>query len=94
MAAAGAVILVGGFLLLTLTGHDTTAYVVFVSGPLVTTAVGALLAKQVGSVGATAQQAVDQTNGVISGPLGHLVAVTDANHQLLGGDLPPAQTAN
>ncbi len=79
-------------MLLTLTGHDTTAYVVFVSGPLVSTAVGAILGARVKAVGATAQQAVDQTNGSLTNRLDNIAAVAVANHVALTGVMPAAPT--
>lgn len=65
-------VLVGGFLLLVLTGHDTSTYILFVAGPLVTTVVGALIGQRVKVVEEVARTVEAQTNGQLSESLSHI----------------------
>jgi len=58
------VLLVSGFVALSVIGVDTTAYVVFLSGPLMTSVVGAVLSHKVTSVQATVKAVGNQTNGI------------------------------
>lgn len=53
-----------GFIVLTAIGVDTTAYVVFLSGPLATMVVGAVLSHKVTGIQATATAVEKQTNGI------------------------------
>lgn len=57
-------ILVVGFVTLTIAGVDTTAYVIFCAGPLMTTLVGAVLSHKVAGVAATVKVVEAQTNGI------------------------------
>jgi hypothetical protein len=64
-----ALLLVGGFVALALSGHPTDLYVLFVSGPMVSALVGALLTRKVGAVQAIAETVAHQTNGILTGRL-------------------------
>jgi hypothetical protein len=68
IAVAGGliVVLVAGFIVLSLAGRDTGTYVLFVAGPLVTSVVGAVLARQGAATKRLAETAVEQTNGKMS----------------------------
>jgi hypothetical protein len=66
VSACGLVALVTGFVVLAETGNDTSAYVLFVSGPLVSTLVGALLVRKVSVVKKVAEDVRKQTNGIIT----------------------------
>lgn len=59
-------VLVGGFVSLIITGHDTNTYTLFVAGPLVTTLVGAILSRRVKVVEAVARTVQEQTNGLLT----------------------------
>jgi hypothetical protein len=58
------VTLVFGFVGLSLAGIDTTSYVLFCAGPIVSTAVGAILSRKVNAVAATVAVVEKQTNGI------------------------------
>lgn len=58
------VALLGGFVALSLAGVDTTAYVLFCAGPIVSTAVGAVLSHKVNKVAGVVEQVKHQTNGI------------------------------
>lgn len=64
-----ALVLVGGFITLSLSGHPTDLYVLFVSGPLVSALVGGLLTRKVAAVQAITETVAHQTNGILTGRL-------------------------
>lgn len=69
VGAVVGLVLIGGFLTLTLSSKPTDAYVLFVSGPLVTTFVGGVLAKRVQrveSVARVALQATHEVRGIVA----------------------------
>jgi len=68
----GALVLVLGFVVLTAIGRDTTSYVIFVSGPLVSTLVGLVLSRKVSAVQATADEVKVATNGILGARLNSL----------------------
>lgn len=59
-----AVTLIAGFVGLSLAGVDTSAYVLFCAGPIVSTAVGAVLSRKVAAVAGDVEQVKHQTNGI------------------------------
>lgn len=65
-------VLIAGFLVLVLTGNETTTYTLFVAGPLVTTIVGALIGQRVKVVEDVARAVETQTNGALSANLAHI----------------------
>jgi hypothetical protein len=64
-----ALVLVGGFVTLALTGRPTDLYVLFVSGPMVSALVGGLLTRKVAAVQAITETVAHQTNGILTGRL-------------------------
>lgn len=71
-AVVVALVLVVGFVALAATNHDTSAFVVFVSGPLVSTLVGAVLVKRVAAVQTISETVETQTNSLLSNRLTHI----------------------
>ena len=69
-----ALVLVAGFVLLAVIGRPTDAYVLFVSGPLVTTVVGGVLARKVQAVEHVARTALSATAEMV--PVSALVAAS------------------
>lgn len=76
LVALLAVTLIIGFVTLTVAGIDTTTFVVFAAGPLMTTIVGAVLshkvtavASTVAAVSGTVDKVQEQTNGLASATL-------------------------
>lgn len=61
-----AVLLVGGFVTIIATGHDAAEYVVFVTGPVVSALVGAVLVKRVAAVQNVTDVVAHQTNSLLS----------------------------
>lgn len=59
-------VLVAGFVVLTLAGRDTSTYTLFVAGPLVTSVVGAILSRRVHKVERIAQTVQAQTDGALT----------------------------
>jgi hypothetical protein len=68
-AAIVTLVLVGGFIFIASSGADTTGYVIFVSGPLVSSLVGAFLASKVRSVQATTDEVRHATDGLLTARL-------------------------
>lgn len=64
LLAVMSMVLVAGFVTLAVLGVDTTAYVVFLSGPLLTTIVGAVLSHKVAAVKQIVGYVQEQTNGI------------------------------
>jgi hypothetical protein len=64
-----ALVLVAGFLVLTLAGRGTDGYVLFVSGPLVTSIVGSLLSRRVSAVESLARDALSATASMVPAQL-------------------------
>lgn len=97
MAGLLAVVLISGFVVLTVAGASTTGYVLFCTGPLVSGIVGAVLSKKVADVQVTAERVEHATNGILG------LRLTSLDHQLEAahheraamdgyqgaGDLPP-----
>lgn len=71
-AAAVTLLLTAGFVILTVTGHPTETFVLFVTGPTVTSIIGFALGKKVSAVQAVAEEVKTLTNGVLSGRLDHV----------------------
>jgi hypothetical protein len=92
--AAVVLVLVSGFVVLAALGRDTTAYALFLAGPLVTSAVGWLLSTRVQRVETLAGVAVHQTNGQMSaqfaGVHDHLDGQTGAVLAAVAGHIVPA----
>jgi hypothetical protein len=89
-----ALVLVGGFVTLALTGRPTDLYVLFVSGPLVSALVGGLLTRKVAAVQAITETVAHQTNGILTGRLDHVDSqLQDASDQRVRiANPPPAET--
>jgi uncharacterized membrane protein len=60
------VTLIGGFVALSVSGVETSTYVLFCAGPLMTTVVGAVLSRKVAVVEETVAKVEKQTNGMAS----------------------------
>ena len=74
-----ALVLVAGFLTLTVVGRSTDAYVLFVTGPIVSTIVGGLLSKKVDRVEQLAHSALSATAQMVPAELlGTALAATTA----------------
>jgi hypothetical protein len=88
-----ALVLVGGFVTLALSGRPVDLYVLFVSGPLVSALVGGLLTKKVATVQTLAETAVHQTNGLLGARLDHVDdQLADAAEQRVRiANPPPAE---
>jgi hypothetical protein len=84
------VVLVAGFLVLVLTEHDTATYSLFVAGPLVTSVVGAVVARRVRVVEGVARIVESQTNGLLSSNLAGLHDHLDAQTVELLADGEPS----
>lgn len=59
-------VLVSGYVTLAALHIDTIGYAVFVTGPIVSTIVGAVLARRVGAVQAVAEDVRKATNGMLT----------------------------
>jgi hypothetical protein len=84
------VVLVAGFLVLVLTEHDTATYSLFVAGPLVTSVVGAVVARRVRVVEDVARTVESQTNGLLSSNFAGMHDHLDAQTVELLADSEPA----
>jgi hypothetical protein len=78
LISALSIVLVTGFVALSVIGVDTTAYVVFLSGPLMTSVVGAVLSHKVMGIQTTMRAVEHQTNGIATAQRASLEAHLDA----------------
>lgn len=106
MLGALVLVLVGGFLVLVLAGRDTSTYTLFVAGPLVTSAVGAILSGRVARVEQIAAVVRKQTDGQLTAQLATIHAHLDEQTSEIleavptapapaagsAGTIPPART--
>lgn len=95
-AVIGAVafVLIGGYVVLAALRVDTVGYAVFVTGPVVSTIVGAVLARKVAVVKAVAEDVKQATNGLLSVRLDsldtQLASASDERAAIAaGGPVPP-----
>jgi hypothetical protein len=86
-------VLVSGFLALSIAGKPTEAYVLFVSGPLVSGVVGVILSRKVNAVAETTEQVKAQVNGALSGRFDQLEKqAEDIAHRPIQTTLTPPTT--
>jgi hypothetical protein len=85
------VTLIAGFVGLAIADVDTTAYVAFCAGPVVSTAVGIILARKVGAVADVVDKVEAQTNGIATAQRDSLDAHLTAQDQLAGEAVRAAQ---
>jgi hypothetical protein len=71
LLAAVSVVLIGGFVLLTLTGHDTGSYALFLGGPAVSAVIGAVLVKRTAAVQADVTKVKTATDGLLTARFAH-----------------------
>jgi hypothetical protein len=73
------VLFVGVLLTLVLTGHADPATMALFSSPAVAALVGVVISARQGAIAADVRTTVDQTNGMLSGPLAAIQATANAN---------------
>lgn len=81
LAATLAVVLIGGYVLLTTANASTAGYVLFVSSPLVSGIVTAFLAKKVDRIQSTTDSIEKHTNGLMSGRFGSIDSQLRSAHR-------------
>jgi hypothetical protein len=73
------VLFVGVLLTLVLTGHADPGTLALFSSPAVVALVGVVISARQGAIAADVRTTVDQTNGLLAGPLAAIQATAEAN---------------